>query len=433
MQQEGFDVDECKRKLDAWQKRVVDDGIYPQMQTIVARNGEIVFSGSYGNRRDDAPLGDDTIFRIYSMTKPIVSVALMQLVEQGKAKLTDPLSKFIPDFDNMTILVQSPSGDCTPKNYSTIPATQPITVRDVLAHTSGFTYGIDKLGQILLLDGIYNTSSILEGMGPLGCYGHSCTLESFVNELAKQPLLFEPGTAWHYGHSYAVVGRLVEVLSGLSLANYLENMIFKPLDMVDTGFTVPPSKRDRFVALHAAGGPGKPLEDITSVYPDRHDESSDASMLQDGGGGLVSTAADYFAFSQCLLQGGVSKEGVRIVESRTLDLMTSNHLPRGGCLTDVVADTAFSWIAKSESCDNRSAYGLGFAIALDRHTFEGKLGVSPGTFSWVGVAKTIFWIDPVENIVVVSMTNVMNAGHYRKDLVDIVYGCVAERTRVKTH
>lgn len=434
--QEGFDVEKCQSQLDAWQKRLVEEErLFPQMQTVVTRNGECVYSNSTGERREGVPIGSDSIFRIYSMTKPIVCVALMQLVEQGKVSLDDPVSKFIPAFENMTVLVQPNENDektVTVDNYETVPATQTMTVQHLLSHTSGISYGFDVEGELVLLDGIYNKSPILKGIGPFGIFGHSCTLETFCNELAKQPLLFEPGTAWLYGRSHDVIGRIIEVVSGMTLGDYLEKNIFKPLDMVDTSFVVPEEKMDRFAAGYFAPGEGAPNQDISSVYPNMYDASDEASTMQDGGGGLVSTEDDYIKFCQCLLnEGVVDKEtGARIIESDTLKLMTQNHLPDGKCLTDAVADTAFSWIAKTEPGDSRSSYGLGFATTMDKYMWDGEtLGVSVGTFCWVGAAKTIMWIDPVEKICVVSMTNLINAEHYRKELVEIVYGCLAERAK----
>lgn len=421
----GFNAEQCQRQVEAWQKRLVDDGAFPQMQTIVSYRGEIVCSTSAGERRPGVPLGDDTIFRIYSLTKPIVAVALMQLIEQDKAQLSDPISKCLPPFENMNVLVQDENS--TVGNYETVPAKESITIKHLLTNTSGISGGFDETGELLLLDGIYNQSKILKGYGPYGICGHSCTLSDFCNELAKQPLLFEPGTAWHYGLSFAVCGRLIEVLSGETLGEYLEKHIFAPLGMKDTSFILPEDKKDRLVSLHFAPGPGEANQDVTNSFPNMYDPNDEASMMQDGGAGLVSTAADYMKFCECLLRGGDVGNGERILKKETLELMTENHLPDNKCLADAVADTPFAWLAKTEPGESRSSWGLGFAIILDPITYSGKPGASPGTFSWVGAAKTIMWIDPMDDLAVVCFSNLLNANHVREELIYIVYGCLDGR------
>lgn len=420
--------EECQRKLDVWQQRVViKEQIYPQMETLICqKDGEIIYHRCIGERKPGIEIGQDSIFRIYSMTKPIVSVAIMQLIEQGKARLSDPIGMYIDTFDSKATKVLQKINDdgSTTSSYEQ----QPITIHHLLSHTSGISYGFDQDGKLLPLDGLYNKSSILQGYGPFGLFGHSCTLTEFCNELAKQPVLFKPGTAWHYGRNHDVIGRLIEILSGLSLSEYIKQYILEPLEMFDTGFTVPTDQQHRFVSIHFDPGNGSPNQDITNKYPNMYDANS--SFMEDGGAGLVSTAQDYMKFCQCLLRGGISNAGKRIIQTETLKEMTLNHLPNKQCLTDAVADTAFSWIAKDAAGDSPSSYGLGFATVLDKYTYSGTLGASVGTFSWVGAAKTIMWIDPVEEIAAVSMTNLLNSPHYRGELEGIIYGCITERAKM---
>jgi CubicO group peptidase (beta-lactamase class C family) len=311
MANSGFAVPQLQSNLRSWMEGMVASKKMAMVQVLVARRGQVVFRESAGEQNPGIPVRPDSIFRIYSMTKPLVSLALMQLYEEGKFQLHDELSKFMPAFSKSKMAIFD---NGTKDEFTTVPCTRGITVCDILTHTSGLSYGFDKAGKALPVDGIYNKSPVLNGKGDAGLFGRSCSVEQFCNELAQMPLLFQPGSHWHYGHNSQVVGRLVEVLSGMPLEQYMEQRIFQPLGMVDTAFVVPSHKRDRFTSCYrwveegGTAGLGH-LEDITAETNGLYDPEGPLSTFKSGGEGLTSTIDDYLCFCQCVLDGGATRGG----------------------------------------------------------------------------------------------------------------------------
>ena len=333
----------------------VDDGHLPGFLTVVARHGKIVHFETIGMRdvENNKPVEPDTIFRIYSMSKPITSVAVMILYEEGHFQLDTPVSKFIPEFEKMNVYNEDQT--------EILEAKEEITIKQLLMHTAGFTYGWGKKP----VDERYKELKIFES---------GATLVNMVNKLADIPLVHEPGEKWTYGVSTDVLGYLVEVVSGMPFEEFLHTRLFGPLGMVDTGFSVPPEKVDRYAALYR---PNKPsgLERVGKA-PLANDE---LSFFPSGGGGLVSTAADYMRFCQMLLNGG-ELDGARILGKKTVELMRYPHHD--------------DW------------FGLGFAVGTDKKSPD-TLG-SVGSFSWGGAAATTFWIDPEERLIGILMTQLLN-------------------------
>lgn len=345
----------------------------------------------------DQGVRDDTIWRIYSMTKPITSVALMMLYERALFQLNDPVHKFIPEFRDLKVMESSdePSRVVEPE--------RPVIIRDLLMHTSGLTYGMDPGHPV---DALYRKAGLAAPQVPL---------EIFVKQLVELPLKFHPGTRWHYSRSTDVCGRLVEILSGRQLDEFYRSEIFEPLGMGDTGFFIPEEKIDRLPtnyrrrrdkSLAAFDEPG------ATTY------KSQPTFLA-GGHGLVSTTADYLRFCQMLLNGG-ELEGARILSRKTIELMTKNHLPGGVDLRQVAlgnfGETGFDGVG----------FGLGFAISLDE-TKTQSVG-SPGHYYWGGAASSIFWIDPVEDLLVVFMTQLMPSRtfNFRGQLRSLVYAAIVD-------
>jgi len=389
--------------LDEHMQGYISAGKLAGTLTIIYRKGEVAHWSAQGQRDRERgkPIADDTIFRIYSMTKPIVSVALMQLYERGLFQLDDPVHRYIPSWKDLRVY----QGGIYP-NFQTKPCERPMTVRDLLTHQSGLTYGFMVHSNV---DAAYREV----GLGLAGSY----SLQDMVDRLAELPLDFSPGTAWHYSHATDIVGYLVEVISGQRLDAYLQERIFRPLGMTDTGFWVKPEQADRLATNYRAaqGGGIEVLDDAaTSTY------LKEPTFLS-GGGGLVSTAEDYLRFCRMLLgQGQI--EGARILGRKTLQLMTANHITGGKS----IADAAISdrWREPSHA---GSGFGLGFAVTLD--TADGQVSGTPGTYYWSGAASTHFWIDPVEDLAVVFMTQYMSLAaetryNLARELRAIVYGAL---------
>ena len=356
---------------------------------LVARNGKVAYVDAVGlaDRENLAPMEQDTIFRIYSMTKPIVSTALMMLYEDGLFQLRDPVSKYLPELGGLEVLVEkgevagpppgirprSEYGEAPPmpdpNTYTTVPARREMTVQDLLRHTAGLTYGIF---------GNTSVDKIYRHYGILG----DADLEEFISDLGKAPLQYQPGTRWHYSVSVDVQGALIEVLSGQTLDVFLEERMFKPLGMVDTGFYVPEEKMHRFAQMYVPGEGGQ----LELANPALSRNFVEKPSFLGGGGGLVSTTGDYLRFCQMHLNGG-ELDGVRLLGRKTVELMRTDHLG------DVVRG------------DGAYGFGLGFAVAKDL----GKIGAvgSVGEYNWGGAAGTRFWIDPVENMVGLYMIQIL--------------------------
>ncbi len=378
-------------------QRYVEPRKIPGAVTLVARGGEIAHLSALGMRdlERSLPMQEDTIFRIYSMTKPITSIALMQLFERGIFQLDDPVARWIPEWSDLRVFRWG-----NHPNFLTEPPDRGMTIADLLTHRAGLTYGFMECTNV---DAAYRELGV-EGSSSGG------TLQGMVETLAGLPLEFSPGAAWNYSVATDVCGHLVEVMSGQSLPDYFDQHIFSPLGMVDTGFHVPEDKASRFAANYDRG-PDKSLRLIddptTSTY-------LSVPTFFSGGGGLVSTAHDYFRFCQMLARGG-NLDGQHVIGRKTLELMTHNHLPDGAELASMARGSF------SETTYDGVGFGLGFAVTLDPVRAQ-QVG-SAGEFFWGGAASTIFWVDPTEDLVVVFLTQLMPSGtfNFRGQLKSIVY------------
>ena len=397
--QAGFAPGRLERITDHLNRNYIEPGKIAGCQTLVARHGQVAYFRSLGfmDRERRRPMRDDTIFRIYSMTKPITSVALMMLYEQGHFQLNDPVHRVIPEWRDHKVWV---SGEGT--EMETREPERPMTFRHVLSHTGGLTYG----GTDHPVDKAYREHGVRRGEGE--------TLREFVRKLARVPLRYEPGTRWLYSLSTDVCGYLVEAISGQRFDRYLQEHIFAPLGMKDTSFWVAPEKVDRFAANYQRQ-PDKTLKLIDD--PETSTYLKEPSFFS-GGGGLTGTTADYFRFCEMLRCGG-ELDGARILGPRTIKLMTRNHLAGGRDLTEMAIG------AFSETANEGVGFGLGFAMTLSE-VDTGALG--EGDYYWGGAASTIFWVDPREDLVVVFMTQLMPSAtfNFRGQLKNIIYSAIVD-------
>jgi len=351
------------------------------------------------DRESRKPIGRDTIFRIYSMTKPITSVALMSLYEKGLFQLDDPVSEYIPAFKDLNVYAEGIFG-----NYKTTYPDREMTIRDLLSHQSGLTYGFMERSNV---DAAYRELGIEKESQQ--------NLQEFVNVLSTIPLEFSPGTAWNYSVSTDVCGYLIEVISGKTLDMFLEEEIFQPLGMADTGFYVPSSKTWRLSSNYEYREGQEPI-----LVDDANTGSYiNPPTLFSGGGGLVSTLDDYMAFCKMVLGRG-SLEGHRILSRKTLDLMSSNHLTNG---KDLRSCAYGRW---SETSYTGVGFGLGFSVLLD--PAASQVSGSKGELAWGGAASTAFWIDPLEDMAVVFLTQLLPSSTYnvRRELRSLVYSALSD-------
>jgi CubicO group peptidase (beta-lactamase class C family) len=396
----GFDEDRLAR-IDRHFQRYVDDGRLTGFQLQVGRHGHVAHEASYGLADVEAgrPVAEDTLWRIYSMTKPIVSVAAMILWEEGLFELTDPVSRFIPSFADAQVYDKGSS--TTP---FLVPATEPVRLWHLLSHTSGLTYGFLQVHPV---DAIYRAAGFEFG-APKGM-----DLAGACDAWAGLPLRFQPGTAWGYGVSTDVLGRVVEVVSGQSLDAFVRDRILAPLGMKDTRWWVEGADTDRLAALYAAYQGQAVRYDVLGTAALRR-----PAMLS-GGGGLISTAADYWQFIRMLLGSG-AVDGTRLLAPRTVELMTRNHLPGGRDLAALnsggFAETIFDGIG----------FGLGFATTMDQ--IPGKTASSPGEFYWGGLASTAFWVDPSTGVAATFFTQLLPSSTYpiRAQLRQLVYSALID-------
>ena len=387
----GFDPARLAR-LDKHLAKYVDDGKLAGWQLAITRHDQVVHEATYGWRDREAGLvvEPDTVWRIASMTKPITSVTAMTLWEEGVFELTDPISKWIPAFEDARVYVGG-----LDRSLITVPATEPIRVWHLLTHTSGLTAGFMRTSNV---DAMYRAAGY-EFAAPAG---HD--LAACVEDWARLPLLFEPGTAWGYGVSTDVLGRLVEIWTGQTLDVAFQNRVLEPLGMTSTGFSC--GDTDRLAALY---------------YPDESDLAQNAGMsdlgrehpaILSGGGGLLSTTGDYLRFTRMLVGGG-ELDGTRILSPRTVELMRKNHLvgDLGERSTGGFAETTFDGVG----------FGLGFAVLLDPIKLHSI--ASPGEYFWGGIYGTVFWVDPVDDISCVFMTQLMPSSMHpiRSQLRQLVY------------
>lgn len=386
--------------LDAHIQRYIDEGKLPGELVLVARQGQIVHFSAMGmaDCERGVPVATDTIYRIYSMSKPLTAIALMQLFERGLVQLDDPVHRYIPAWKNLRVLV---SGDYP--NFVTEPLERHMTARDLLSHQSGLSYGFPTG---MLIDTAYNKAGIGSGR---------TTLAEMAAKLADLPLAFQPGTRWNYSYSTDMCGHLVELISGQRFDDYLDEHIIGPLGMVDTAFSVPAGKASRFAACYGPTREGgmRLVDDPTSSSYLEH------PTFLSGGGGLTSTATDYWRFAQALANGG-EFDGVRIIGRKTLQLMTSNHLAGGGDLASVALGGQWT-----ETGYAGMGFGLGFSVMLD--PAQAQVPGTPGEFAWGGAASTAFWVDPAEELVFVFMTQLTPSTTYniRREFRAIVYGALA--------
>ena len=378
-----------------WVQRYIDAGKIPGALVMVARHGRVAYLDRWAYRDVEArlPVELDTIFRIYSMSKPITSVAVMMLYEQGLFQLNDPLAAYLPEFSEMQVYV---SGEAD--SMVTETARSPITIQQLLTHTAGFTYGFFDDTPV----------SPLYRQHRADFEKQSGSLQEVVGRLSELPLVCHPGTAWNYGVSTDVLGRFVEVVSGQQFDHYLEQHIFTPLAMVDTSFVVAKDKLDRFAALYARNeGDGMSLLENAgnSVYVD------DVTTFS-GGGGLVSTVADYFRFTELMRRKG-ELNGVRLLGRKTVEHMTSNQLAG-----DLAAMGQPSFM---ETTQEGIGFGLGFAVTMD--PARAQLLGSAGEYAWGGAASTSFWVDPVEDMTVIFLTQLLPSSSYplRRELRILTY------------
>ncbi len=398
-EQHGFDAARLGRLEGFLKERYLDTGRLPHAQVLVSREGEIVHFSSQGAARQgaEAPIDESSIFRIASMTKPITSVGFMMLVEDNKVAVDTPVADVLPEFKDIGVYAGGGAG----APFLTRPPGAPMRMLDLLRHTSGLTYGFQNRGAV---DGAYRAGKIEDWHADLD-------LDGFVAALGKLPLEFSPGEAWNYSVSTDVLGAVIQRVSGLPLDRYLEEKIFKPLKMADTGFVVPADKAHRLVDCYAWAGP-----DEGRVMYDRAEDSLwlRQPKLLSGGGGLVSTALDYHRFCLMLANGG-ELDGARLLGRKTLELMTQNHLPGKADLT-MMSRSMFS-----ETQNAGIGFGLGFAVTDD----PGKAMIpgSAGEFYWGGMFTTAFFVDPVEKLHMVFMTQSSPSWLYplRRELKTMIY------------
>lgn len=407
----GMSKDRLQRIEDHLARNYVGPGRFAGTHTLVYRRGQVVHSGVQGfaDAERNVAVKDDTIYRIYSMTKPITSIAFMMLVEEGRVALDEPVAKYIPEWRNLGVYVGGmpmlgPVPDAAPK-FLTTPAARPMQIVDLLRHTSGLTYGFQNRTAV---DAAYRTMKV----GEIGLDG---TLDGMITSLASIPLEFSPGEAWNYSVATDVLGYLVGRISGMPFEQFLKQRIFDPLGMVDTGFHVPAEKAHRLAACYVVDGKGgKTLQDDPEKSP-----FLAAPSFVSGGGGLVSTTADYLKFCRMLLGRGALGEA-RLLSPKTLALMTSNHLPGNKTLPEL------SRSLFSEATYDGVGFGLGFAVTLEPSCT--LIPGSRGEFWWGGAATTSFWIDPAEDMAVVFMTQCLPSAAYpvRRELRTLVYSAMTE-------
>ena len=364
----------------------VDKGKLPNVQTLVSRRGQLVYEDVYGWSDVEAQTSADfdTLYRIYSMTKPITSVGLMMLFEEGAFLLENPISRYLPEFAESQVWVGG-----TADAPQTRPAMRPITVHDVLTHLSGLTYGFHFQHP---LDELYRR----HGLGDFA-KEPDYDLAEGVARMASLPLLFDPGTRWNYSMSTDVCGRLIEVMSGQPLDVFLKERILHPLGMVDTAFVAPEEDLERCSVLYIRGGDGK-LQKLAGAR-----QMTRPPSFLSGGGGLVGTGRDYLRFAEMLLNGG-ELDGVRLLSPRTVAYMARNHLP-GGRLLNEMGQSTFAEVAM-----DGTGFGLGFGTVEDAAAQQNL--ANEGEFSWGGAASTAFWVDPVDELCVVFMTQLLPSSTY---------------------
>ncbi|MFD0917074.1 serine hydrolase domain-containing protein [Pseudahrensia aquimaris] len=379
----GFAPDRLERITD-WMQSYVDDGRYPGASVLIARGGNVAFRSQVGQRDIEAgkPFEQDTIARIYSMTKPLTSVAIMMLVERGLFTLNTPISEFIPEFAKCRALLPGA------QNLSqSEPAPTP-TVHQLLVHTAGFSYSFNEG----LMGEAYLENQIHFGTGPVE---PGLTLETAAKRVAELPLAFQPGSKWEYSIAIDLLGRIIEVASGEPLDQFLHNHIIEPLGMVDTAFDVPEDKLDRFAACYTCSEDKSTLMALSDAPQTTRYKRGTVTAFS-GGGGLVSTLDDYLKFADMVRRGG-ERDGVRFLSPRTLDFMRQNHL-KGDIAS--MGPTSFA-----EMPMDGTGFGLGWSVVID--PAQVKVPGSMGDYGWGGLASTGWWNDPVQDITTIFFTQLI--------------------------
>ncbi|GLR72041.1 serine hydrolase domain-containing protein [Agaribacter marinus] len=387
---QGFSKKRLARIDDMMQRYITSDKLAGTL-SLVARNGEIVHLSANGMRDREAqtPMSEDTIFRIYSMTKPITAVAALTLWEQGLFHMNDPIEKHLPELKNLKVYVSGEGDDMVLED-----AKSSVTVKQLFLHTAGFSYGfsqspVDKLYQAAFAE-LNNASSA-----------------AALEKLSTLPLVHQPGAKWHYGVNTDIIGFLVERLTGKKLGEYMQEAIFTPLNMSDTSFYVAAEKQSRLAQIY---GPGDKGQTVVNANPMLGDFASDP-VVHNGGGGLTSTIGDYFKFTQMLLNGG-ELNGARILGRKTVQYLSSNHLP----------DNLIPFAPGA----NGEGYGLAMSVTVDENAVS--FMSSTGNYGWGGAASTYFRIDPHENMIMISMTQFLPMGFhpYHDDFRNVVYQALVD-------
>jgi CubicO group peptidase (beta-lactamase class C family) len=406
--QTGLSTARLERITDHLERNYISGQKIAGCQVAVARHGHLAYFRSFGqmDRERGKAMADDAIFRIYSMSKPITSVALMTLYERGYFQLNDPVSRFFPAWRDHKVWVSGRGASMV-----TEAPHRPVTMRDMLCHTGGLTYGgglaaVGGPGVSHPVDEAYAEARVRRDKGE--------TLMDMMDKLAKVPLRYQPGERWQYSLSTDVCGALVEKISGQRFDKYLDEAIFGPLGMKDTSFVVAPDKVSRFCALYRRGA-DKSLQ--LGEDPQASTYLKEPAFFS-GGGGLTGTTEDYLRFCEMLRRGG-ELDGARILGPRTIELMRRNHLKGGADLAQMTIGGV------SETANEGVGFGLGFASTLDAV----KSGsIAAGDYYWGGAASTIFWVDAQEDLVVVFMTQLMPSAtfNFRGQLKSIIYSSIVE-------
>ena len=372
----GFDARRLKR-LDAYMAQVVADGRVAGMTTLLARHGKVVEFNTYGKASLAAPqpIGKDAIFRIYSMSKPITGVAMMILFEEGKWRLDDPVTRYVPEFKDLKVMTGvDAQGKITVEDMK-----RPPTMREIMSHTAGFGYG---LGDKHPVDKLYREKRVLASAG----------LKQMIDRTAEIPLMFQPGTSWSYSNAVDIQGYIVEKLSGQSLGQFMDERIFKPLGMNDTGFSAPGAKAGRLATLYAGDRDTGKIIEPKDLFGFEVPDYTKPPLMESGGGGLVSTTSDYARFCQMLLNKG-ELDGVRILSPASVELMGTNVIPHSVLVSSNGTNAGYF----SEAV----GFGLDFMVVKDPRAAGDLEGA--GTMSWGGAAGTWFWVDPANDIIFVGM------------------------------
>ena len=391
-ERQGFSSERLQR-ITRMTQQYVDEGKLAGVITMVARRGKIVHFEAVGHRGadDPTPLEKDDLFRIYSMTKPITAAAAMQLYEQGQFHLSDPVSKFVPELKDLKVL--NAEGE-------QVPVAREMTMQQLLTHTTGLSYGFNPSGDPV--DKFYADAKLWAAKD----------LDDFAAKLGAIPLKFDPGAQWHYSVAVDVTGLIVQRISGQRFDEYLQEHIFAPLQMIDTSFAVPADKLDRFLPNHFIDPKTKKLTQAPEGGAEAMSNYQHVTLFS-GGGGLVSTTMDYMRFAETMRSGG-ELDGVRILSPKTVKYMATNHLP---------ASMASGGSGEQPSL-GRPLRGFGFGLGFGLVTDPAAGGVigSVGEFNWGGAAGTVFWIDPVEDVTVVGMIQLMGSPYsFRSDLKVATY------------